>query len=369
MRIGFLVNPIAGLGGSVGLKGTDGPGTVAEARARGATDKAGPRATEALTILASRVPGARLVTVEGALGTDWAKGLDLKIKVATLPVSTGTAKDTRDGVRAIGAVDLMVFAGGDGTARDVAESLPEDTPLLGIPAGVKMHSGVFAVTPRAAGAILALCLDAPARVRWQEAEIMDIDENALRKGVISPQLYGMRMTPLSGGLMQASKGGPPADAVGALKGAAREITADMQRGTIYVIGPGRSAGEVVRALGDTPTLLGVDVVLDGKVIARDATASQLDDLTKGMETRIILGVTGQQGFLLGRGNQQISADLVERVGRAGLIVIASASKLATLAAPRLLVDTGRARLDETLAGHIRVKTAPGRSTMMRIASE
>ncbi len=368
MRIGLVVNPVAGMGGAVGLKGTDGPGTVAEARARGAVERAGLRTREALSLLASRAPGAELKTPLGPLGGDWVAGLDLKIRPIAMPPLTGTARDTRTAAAALSDCDLIVFTGGDGTARDVAKAAT-NTPMLGIPAGVKMHSGVFAVTPRAAGALIADILGAPDRIRWREAEIMDIDEAALRAGTISPQLYSLAQTPAQAGLMQAAKGGPPPDTEGAVNGAAKDIAAAMQPGILYIIGPGRSAGAVMQAAGHTPTLLGVDALLDGEVVARDAAAADLHALLADRQVRIVLGVTGQQGFVIGRGNQQIDAEILKRAEREGLILIASPEKLAVLAAPRLLVDTGDAGLDAKLSGFHRVVTGAGRVTMMRVTSE
>ena len=363
-----MVNPVAGMGGGVALKGTDGPGIVAEARARGAVERAGARAREALTLLASRVPGAPILIAPGPIGCEWAKGLDLSLHVLDLPKLSGTARDTKEAVAAMRSPDLIVFAGGDGTARDVAGAAP-GVPILGIPAGVKMHSGVFAVTPRAAGALIADILTEPDRVRWRETEVMDIDEAALRAGTIAPRLYGMATTPTSGGLMQAAKGAPPRDDTFAVTGAAREIAEQMQPDVVYVIGPGRSAGAVMEAAGLAPTLLGVDVVVNRKAVAQDVTAAELQELVNGRDVRLVLGVTGQQGFLLGRGNQQIAPEVIRQAGRDGLIVIASAEKLAALATPRLLVDTGDADLDARLAGYVRVATGPGRKTMMRVTTE
>jgi len=368
MRIGLVVNPVAGMGGAVGLKGTDGPGIVAEARSRGAVERAGPRTCEALALLAARVPGAELIVAPGALGADWAGGLALSLQPIEMPLLTGTARDTKTAVAAMGDVDLIVFTGGDGTARDVAGTA-EGTPILGIPAGVKMHSGVFAVTPRAAGALIADLLNAPDRIRWREAEIMDVDEVALRTGTISPRLYGMARTPTSGGLMQAAKGGPPPDADGAVKGAAKGIAGAMEPDILYIVGPGRSAGAVMAAAGHEPTLLGVDALLNGKVVARDATARDLHTLMDTHPVRVIVGVTGHQGFVLGRGNQQIDPDVLRRAGPDGLTIIASPEKLSSLAAPRLLVDTGDAALDAEFSGFHRVATGPGRMTMMRLSSE
>jgi predicted polyphosphate/ATP-dependent NAD kinase len=368
MRIGLVVNPFAGLGGPVGLKGTDGPGTVAEALRRGAEAKAGPRARLALARLADRVPGAEIMLAAGSLGEDWAHGLELKATIVDIPEVTGTARDTKNAVRAMGNLDMVVFAGGDGTARDVA-SIAEGTALLGIPCGVKMHSGIFAVSPQSAGAVMADLFSSPERVRWMDgAEVMDIDEDALRKGILAPRLYGHARIPVSRNLMQAAKGGPRRDATGALSGAAAEVVARMDDRTLYIIGPGTSAGSVVSAAGQTPTILGVDAMLNREVVARDADDATLQRLAEDRDVRIVLGVTGQQGFLLGRGNQQIGPALITKAGRDGLIILATEDKLTALAQPRLLVDTGDPDLDATLEGFVRVSSGANRQMMMRIAS-
>ncbi len=358
----MIINPVAGLGGAVGLKGTDGPGTVAEALRRGAVAQSGPRARRALDILAQRCPGAAVMAAGGA---DLA-GLDLAVQTLDLPV-TGTARDTKAAVVAMGPLDLLVFAGGDGTARDVMASLPAGVAMLGIPCGVKMHSGVFAVSPEMAGHLLADLVCTPTRIAWREdAEVMDIDEAALRAGHIAPRLYGLARVPVARSLMQAAKGGPRRNAAAALAGAAQDIAAAMLPGVLYVIGPGSSAGAVSLALGVQPTLLGVDAFRDGQRVARDATGAELAALAGDGPVRLVLGVTGQQGFLLGRGNQQIGAGLIRRAGREGLLVLATEEKLAALATPRLWVDTGDASLDATLAGFIRVQTDRARFMLMRV---
>ncbi|MCL4189092.1 MAG: NAD(+)/NADH kinase [Rhodobacteraceae bacterium] len=369
MRFGLVVNPVAGLGGAVGLKGTDGPDTVAEALRRGATPQAGPRARRAFAILARSRPGAEVTAAPGALGAAWLAGLGLDLRVLDLPPLSGTARDTRLAVAAMAPGTLAVFAGGDGTARDVAAALPAGGAMLGIPCGVKMHSGVFALSPEAAGHLLADLVSAPARVAWtDEAEVMDIDEAQLRAGRIAPRLFGLVRAPRGRGLVQAAKGMLRRDEGAALAAAAAEIAAAMAPGTLYVIGPGTSAGAVVRALGQQPTILGVDAVRDGRLVARDARAADLDRLAGDGPVRLVLGVTGQQGFLLGRGNQQIGPGLIARAGREGLVVLATEDKLRALAEPRLWVDTGDPALDARLGGYVRVHTGAGREMMMRIAS-
>ncbi|MFL4471696.1 ATP-NAD kinase family protein [Tateyamaria armeniaca] len=368
MRIGLVVNPFAGLGGAVGLKGTDGPDTVAEALRRGAEAKAGPRARLALSRLADRVPGATIMLAPGELGADWARDLDLNAKILAGVPQSGTARDTKEAVRAMGALDVIVFAGGDGTARDVA-SVAGGAALLGIPCGVKMHSGVFAVATQSAGAMMADLITSPERTDWMDdAEIMDIDEEALRRGILAPRLYGYARVPTSRTLMQAAKGGPRQDAASALSSAAREVVAGMAEDTLYIIGPGTSAGAVMTAAGHSATPLGVDAMLNRQLVAWDADDATLQDLASGRDVRVVLGVTGQQGFLLGRGNQQIGPALIAKAGRDGLIILATESKLAALAHPRLLVDTGDPVLDAKLSGFVRVATGANREMMMRIAS-
>ncbi len=369
MRVGLVVNPIAGLGGRVGLKGTDGPGTVAEAIERGAQPQAGPRTRRALERLANRLPGAELIAAPGSLGAQWADGLDLAVTVLNLDTDTQTARDTKLAVEAMADCDLILFAGGDGTARDVSATLAPGQAILGIPCGVKMHSGVFAISPEAAGSLIADILKSPDRVSWNDdAEVMDIDEAALRKGHIAPELYGHARVPSVRNRMQASKGGLRKDWGAALSGAAAEVVATMDPDTLYVIGPGTSAGSVMRAAGHTPTVLGIDAMRGGEVVGRDLRSSELDALVGDGPVRIVLGVTGQQGFLIGRGNQQIDPDVLARAGRDGLIVLAAEDKLFSLAQPRLWVDSGDPNLDANLEGYVRVRTARGRETMMRLSA-
>lgn len=258
MKIGLIVNPVAGLGGAVGLKGTDGPGTVAEALLRGAVALSGERARRSMAQLADREPGTAIATLSGKMGSDWLNGLALNLDIRSLPEISGTARDTRHAVSMLADCDLIAFAGGDGTARDVAGCLRPGAALLGIPCGVKMHSGIFAISPEAAGAVLADIVAAPDRVSWDDtAEIIDIDEAALRAGRLAPKLFSHARTPVAINRIQASKGGPRRDWNDALNGAAAEIVAEMDPDTLYIVGPGTSAGTVVRAAGFDPTIWGL----------------------------------------------------------------------------------------------------------------
>jgi len=265
-----------------------------------------------------------------------------------------------------GGVSLILFAGGDGTARDIVDAVGSDFPILGIPAGVKMQSAVFAVSPEAAGQLASLfAADHDGRIAFRQAEVMDIDEEGLRAGRLSARLYGYARVPFERRLMQNPKAGGSAEDA-PLDALCREIAEEMVPGVVHVIGPGTTTQLVLHHLRLAGSLLGVDAVLDGKLIGRDLTGAELASLVQGRPARIILGIIGGQGYSFGRGNQQIGPAVIRAVGRENIILLASQQKILTLGENRLLADTGDPAVDEMLRGYIRVRLAPGRSTMMRI---
>ncbi len=370
LRIGLIVNPIAGMGGRVGLKGTDGADVLAEARRRGAAPQAGQRAQQALAEIARSGCPVAILTLAGAMGEDAAKAAGLAPEIIGGSPDPSAAADTAIAAQAMAerGVALILFAGGDGTARDIHAAIGQQVPLLGIPAGVKMHSGVFATSPAAAGRLVALLADAEAggRLQFEAAEIMDIDEAAVRANRISARLYGYARIPIERRLVQQPKAGAVAHDDAGIAAAALAIAGEMRPDISYVVGPGRSAKQVLGALGLQGALLGVDLVRDGKLVGTDRAAEQLQRLTMATPVRIIAGVTGGQGFLFGRGNQQIPPEIIAKAGRDGLIVVAGRQKLAGLACGRLLVDTGDPALDAALAGHLRVRCGDGEWVMMRV---
>jgi len=368
-KIGLIVNPIAGMGGSVGLKGTDGAETLARARALGAQPVAPARALRALGRLAGAA--CELLTCPGAMGGDVAHQAGFAATLLDTPSGGATtAADTRAAAQALRAegVALVLFAGGDGTARDIFDAVGHSVPLLGIPSGVKMHSAVFATSPEAAGQLAALVVgDADEKVRYREAEIMDIDEEAVREGRVSARLHGYACMPFERHLVQNAKAGGVAEDA-ALDAVCREIAREMAPGVVHILGPGATTKRILAALGLKGTLLGVDAVLDGRLVGRDLTGAQVAALVRGRPARIIVSVIGGQGYVFGRGNQQIGPDAIRAVGRDNIVVVATQQKLLSLDGGRLLVDTGDRELDEALQGYIRVRTAPGMTAMMRIAA-
>src|SRR5579871_2811975 len=292
-KIGLIVNPIAGMGGGVALKGTDGAEALALARARGAEPRAEARTVRALRRLAGSAPSAELVTVAGVMGETAAKAAGLSHdRVAWRPGSTTTAADTSEATREMKAlgVGLILFAGGDGTARDILAAVGDAVPILGIPCGVKMHSAVFAVSPEAAGQLAALVAgDDAGRFAWREGEVMDVDEDAVRAGRLSARLHGYARFPFERNLVQGPKaGGLPEDA--ALEALAAEIAEDMQKGVLYILGPGSTTKRILKHLALEGTLLGVDAVLDRELAGRDLTEEKLAPLLRGRRTQIIVSV-------------------------------------------------------------------------------
>ena len=367
-KIGLIVNPIAGMGGRVGLKGTDGETVLARARLLGAPQEAPARAVEAMKVLAAATD-LIVLTGPAGMGEDEARAAGLSPSVVVdAPAGPTTATDTclaaREMVRR--GVDLLLFAGGDGTARDILDAVADSVTALGIPAGVKIHSAVFGATPREAGrAALAFLREGAGATRM--AEIMDIDEGAFRGGVAAARLYGYLKVPDDSARLQVAKDGNVESSEMAVRSLAAAVAAKMEPGITYVMGPGSTIAAVMDELGLEATLLGVDVVRDGRILASDAGERQVLDLVDGADARIVVTPIGGQGHILGRGNQQISPRVVRAAGLDNIIVAATRDKLASIRGRPLLVDTGDPALDSELAGHTRVITAPGQYHIHPIA--
>jgi predicted polyphosphate/ATP-dependent NAD kinase len=359
-KLGFIINPVAGVGGRVGLKGSDGPEIQKMAQSLGAVREARNKAVVALKALAPIQDKIELWTAPGEMGEDCAGGAGFPAHVIGRPgQGLTTAADTIHIARQMAeiGVDLLVFAGGDGTARDIYAAVGEKLVVLGIPAGVKIHSGVYAVNPTRAGeaALLYLSRDSP---DFREAEVMDIDEEAFRAGRVRTKLYGYLKVPELKAYIQNVKAGGYSEPE-SLAGIAAEITGAMREHVLYIIGPGTTTRSIMDSLGLAGTLLGVDVVRNRQLLAKDVNERQLYELLQGGETEIIVTAIGGQGHIFGRGNQQISPRIIRKAGPKNIHVVASKAKLINLLPAPLLVDTGDSRLDKALCGYIRVITGWG----------
>ncbi|MEX1222032.1 MAG: ATP-NAD kinase family protein [Idiomarina sp.] len=368
-RIGLIINPFAGLGGSVGLKGSDGAETVAKARELGATEKAGKRVESALALLTDYKSQLQFVTVAGAMGADLCEQMGFDYEVAFEPQVDLSAQDTRAAAKQLANanIDLLLFAGGDGTARDICASYPDDQPVLGIPAGVKIHSGVYAISPKAAGRVVELLISGNL-TSVLHADVMDIDEEKFRRGEVRARRYGEMLVPAELRYIQAVKMGGKESNEMVLANIAADVIERMED-ELWVMGSGSTVAAIMEDLGLPNTLLGVDVVYQQQVIAADVTASQLEALLKDYdETRLVVTLIGGQGHILGRGNQQLSPAVIRHIGKQNMHVVATKAKLQALNGRPLLVDSGDAELDAELAGFIRVITGYHDEVMLSIAA-
>jgi len=369
-RLGLIVNPVAGMGGRVGLKGSDGEDIIRRAEELGAVRLSPGRAVEALRGVARIMGQVEVITYPGEMGEDEAREAGLQPTViGSLPKGETTRDDTIEAARRMAemGVDLILFAGGDGTARDLVEAVDGEVPVLGIPAGVKIHSGVFAINPADAGELAAQYLEG-GPVKLRELEVMDIDEEAFRDDRLSARLYGYLNVPYVEAMVQSTKSGSATSDEFSVEGIAADIVDGMQRDILYVLGPGTTVRPIAERLGLPKTLLGVDVVLNGELVAADANEERLLELIDGREARIIVTVIGGQGFVFGRGNQQISPQVIRSVGVGNVTIVATPSKLAALQGRPLLVDTGDTELDEMLSGYAKVVTEYGRRVVYRVKS-
>jgi len=369
-KIGLIVNPVAGMGGRVGLKGTDGEARLQKALALGAVPIAPWRATETLRVLLEVKNQITLLTCPAQMGESQAQQAGINYEVIGVRIGKRTsAEDTKRAARIMRSspVDLLIFAGGDGTARDILDVVGQGVPVLGIPAGVKMQSGVFAVNPKNAGALLAHFVRG--EVSIADAEVMDVDENAFRNGRVASRLYGYLKVPIKGEMIQQSKVGTSAaeDESEALASIADYVVEEMDEGYYYALGPGTSTKAIADRLGVKKTLLGVDVVTKEKPIASDLNEEGLLKLVKGKNVKLIVSPIGGQGFIFGRGNQQISPEVIRYLGRDNIVVVATPNKIASIGFGRpLLVDTGDQEVDEMLKGYIRVVTGYREETGFRV---
>jgi len=355
-RLGLIINPLAGVGGRAALKGSD--GVAEQALAMGVEPQAHSRVRQALESLLPLRDRIRLLAAPGVMGADLLTdmGFDCEVVGALSCPPETSAEDTETIARQMSelGVDLLLFAGGDGTARNICNQLDGRQLVLGIPAGVKIHSGVYAVNPRAAGELVALLVQGEL-VRLREADVRDIDEQAFRNGQVRTRHYGELSVPEEGRFVQQVKQGGREVETLVLDDIAAGLQEVQEDGTGWILGPGSTTLGLLEAMGLEGTLLGVDVLRDGEVILRDATEQQLWELVEqGGDWRILVTAIGGQGHILGRGNQQLSPRIIRAVGLDNLLVVATKTKLRSLAGRPFLVDTGDSSLDSELSGLRRV---------------
>lgn len=355
-KIGLVINPLAGIGGKLGLKGTDGY-TLKELREEyGAAPISNERAAAALKPLTQLKEPFQIITYGGNMGATVADELfDDTVCVGMPCCDVTSAEDTIEAAKRISEeeVDIMLFVGGDGTARNVFEAIGTEQICIGVPSGVKMHSAVHGLTPSKAGELARDYL-MQSNMRTCEAEVMDIDEVRYRDGSVFAKLYGYLKIPVDRKKTQSKKSGSAEseryfqDAI-----ACYIIDKVMEADTYYIIGPGTTTAQIQRRLDQPFTLLGVDIIYRGKTVAKDLSEDDLLQWIKGRKSKLIITPTGGQGFLLGRGNQQISSEVIRSLGKENIMVVATKNKLLSFGPSPMYIDLDE-DCNEMLRGYHKV---------------
>ena len=371
VRLGLLVNPDAGLGGRLGLKGSDGQAKLA--RSMGAEDRSGPRMKAMLehfsSIHRASFDEISWVTSEGRMGSDWLPESEIG-SINTVHSSSGgtSAADTQDAVNALldSEIDLLVYAGGDGTTRDVVAALEtaesSETPVIGVPTGVKMHSGCFAASPKAAAEALSSWLIGD--LLLASTEVLDLDEDLYRQGKWVVRLYAEAMTPSSPRWMQGSKQrvevSGEEDTTEGLADHIREILVTDDRMIIW--GSGGTLRKIGEMNGFEPTTLGIDATTGKEQVGTDLSESDLLELLSEHDgpTTLLLSPMGGQGFLIGRGNLQLSPQVLRLIGIDNILGVVTPAKL--LSVRKLRIETGDSELDAEFAAMRYMKVLQGYRT-------
>lgn len=370
VRLGLLVNPDAGLGGRLGLKGSDGQAEIA--RSKGAQDRSGPRMRAMLdhliTISKENLDGIQWYVSKGRMGTDWISPAISSLEVIHSSSSSTDADDTSQLVGSmIGSdIDLLVYAGGDGTTRDVVAALSEygrpELPIIGVPTGVKMHSGCFASSPKAAAEVLSAWLEGD--LLLSSTEVLDLDEDLYRQGKWVVKLYAEAITPASPRWMQGSKMRVEAsgeeEIIQGLADHVRETLIDDRM--MIVWGSGGTLRTIGGVLGFELNTLGIDITVGGNIIGSDLNENEILSALKEHQGDVILLLSpmGGQGFLIGRGNLQLSPDVLRIIGVNRVLGIVTPAKMLTLRSLR--IETGDSEMDQRFSEKKYLKVLQGYRT-------
>jgi len=370
-KIGLVINPFAGIGGRVGLKGSDGEKIRDRALASGGSKLAQSKTKICLQQFSANYAKVKIYTVSGEMGEQLCQELRLNFEVVHYSKTPSCSTDTKQAIVNLKEqnMDLLLFAGGDGTARNIFEVSDPNQTVLGIPAGVKIHSGVYAVSPEAAGLLVNQLINGT-MLSLTSASVVDLDEDAFRLGQVRAKHYGHLPVPASLEYVQAVKQASQEVEELVLDDIAADIIESMQDDTYYIIGSGSTCAVIMQQLGLGNTLLGSDIVLQGEIYKSDAVERDfLELLDEGKKLEFVLTIIGGQGHILGRGNQQISPQVIIKTGWQHFHIVASKSKLKALKRRSLLVDTGDLELDHQLFGLKSVTTGYHDQILMAVGLE
>ncbi len=366
-KLGVIINPYAGVGGSLGFKGSDGASIRTLALEQEAEQRAPLRMRRALHKLEEFREKIQIVCFAGEMGEHIARDLHFETRIIGSALQhPSEAADTCAAAEALikEPVDLILFAGGDGTARLIADVVGLKQPVLGVPSGVKMHSGVYAISPEAAGEIVKQLLSGKL-VNVAERDVKDIDEDAFRNGQVRARYYGSLLVPENSQFLQQVKNaGTERDELAQLD-VAQEMIQQLETDTLYVVGPGSTTHVFLHELGLGGSLLGVDLLLNNQLVATDLNAAQILQAIQEFSgpVKMVITAIGGQGHIFGRGNQQFTPEVIRRVGKEHIFVIAARGKILALDGRPLLVDTNDPELDQAFRGYMRVITGYNESIM------
>ncbi len=362
--LGLVVNPVAGMGGSVGLKGTDGA-MFGKAVALGAKPVTPGRTRDLLTHI-ERKDRISLLVAPGEMGEQHVRELAVPFEVIGEIGKETSAEDTKRIVQAMvhRGIELLVFAGGDGTARDIFDAIDLRVPAVAVPAGVKVFSAAFAVSARAAAQMVDAFLEGS---DVTEAEVLDIDEAAFREDRLASRLHGYLLVPE---VRQSLQPGKAASSVGrAVAHSKQEIATyvveAMDPETLYLLGPGTTLKAIADELGVVKTFLGVDAVRTGVLVGKDLNERGILDLVESQaKIKAVVTPIGGNGFILGRGSKQLTPKVIRQVGVKNIMVVGTRDKVSRLECLR--VDSGDLELDEMFRGYLRVTVGYGEAMLMEV---
>ena len=382
-KVGLLINPIAGMGGRVGLKGTDGADIVTLARERGAIPESSLKAVKALKQLLPLRDELLFLVAQGSMGEMAVREIGLRYEIVYEPgrpdgvvedvmnevgVDTSAADSIKilEQFRALD-VELVLFAGGDGTARDVAKGIGLTVPVVGIPAGVKIYSPVFAITPEAAGR-MAYDYLSESIMGLVEKEVIDIEETAFRRDEIVTEVYGY-LTVLNDQVhLQNLKSPTPQDGASAQVSAALQVIDEMVDDVYYIVGSGSTTSRVMEELGLSGTQLGVDIIKNRQLIAKDVSEKEILAIIGDQPVKLIVTPMGGQGYLFGRGNQQLSDKVLARIAKDDIIIVSTHGKINTFYGRPLWIYTGDSVIDEKLSGYYKIVLGYGRYGIYKVVA-
>lgn len=371
-RIGLLINPISGMGGSVGLKGTDGKKILEKAIKLGARSNAPSKAKETLKELRELKDKLLFFTGSGLLGEKILEKYDYNFVVVHKSSAEDEFTSENDSIQVLNKflelnLDLIIFAGGDGTARMVTRIIANKVPCVAIPTGVKIHSPVFTINPMIAGKLALEFLEngLPTKIE----EVVDLNEDMYRKDIVVTDLYGYLKVPYKKKYLQNKKAPTPLSEEESIKSIALDIIDNMEEETYYLIGAGSTTNYLMNELGLKSTLLGVDIIQKGKLIKADCNEKQLLEIVEKHKCVLIISPTGGQGFLFGRGNQQISYKVLSKLDKEGIKIVSTIHKIIDLRGRPLIVYTGNDEVDKHLSGYYKVKTGYGRELIYKVTNK